>query len=145
MDDSMASVPETSPTGRRRLVELLKERQEPFLLAVYLLENGCRAERIPPPRPQRLHRIAGHGLRKRKKEGPASLVAAFLHWRCPPPKGWNRNRRGDLGSTFESGTSPCSVGSIRVSFCSSLENVFRTGMVTDFRMDEAGRWCRGRP
>lgn len=114
-------------------MELLEERQEPFLLAVYLLENGCRAERIPPSDPaamswtasacRRLHRMAGHGLRKRKKEGPASLVAAFLHWRCPPPKGCSRSRRGELGSTLESGTSPCSAGNMRVSSSSSRENV----------------------
>ena len=88
-------------------MELLEEQQEPFLLAVYLLENGCGAERIPTSEAsstswtavacRTLQKLTNHGLCKRKKDihcrsnlGPPSFistVSSFLTsssvWRTP--------------------------------------------------------------
>lgn len=47
----------TTMACRRQLFELLEEKQEPFLLDVYLLENGCSS--------RRLQRMSSQGFKRR--------------------------------------------------------------------------------
>lgn len=130
-----------APLAGRRLAELLQEQQEPFLLDVYLLENGYSGRSVCTEATatcwpagtacRRLQRLgcSCHGFQSRREGILGCLVGVFGRRR--PPKAPN-GRRGAL----EDGGSPSSSRMARKARSTCREDAGDLGKI------KVGKLCR---
>ncbi|MQL94984.1 hypothetical protein Taro_027649 [Colocasia esculenta] len=99
----------------RRLAELLQEQQEPFLLDVYLLENGHSGRILCSNATatcwpggstacRRLRRLASHGFQGRGERILGSLLGVFSRRKPPRSSNWGGGSTSIMGAKARSNT-----------------------------------------